>query len=99
MKNNGEVHSAFCPCKGGLDGYCRHVGALLFDINGTVANNNAVTCTSGKCEWKKRSHKNEYVLRLRDLAIIKAEFGKDQKSFSQPCNFEPGPLTRLMHLK
>ncbi|KXJ12152.1 hypothetical protein AC249_AIPGENE28621 [Exaiptasia diaphana] len=93
MKKNGEIHSAFCQCKGGLDGYCRHVAAALFDINGTVANNVTATCTSGKCEWKRRCHKNEYAVRLKDLKFTKAEFGKDEKHFAKPHDFEPGPLS------
>ena len=31
--SSGEVHAGFCPCKGGSDGYCRHVAIVLFDLN------------------------------------------------------------------
>ena len=30
--SSGKVHAAFCPCKGGHDGCCRHVAAVLFDL-------------------------------------------------------------------
>ena len=62
LKSSGEVHEAFCPCKGGSDGCCRHVAAVLFDLQSTVANNLMTTCTSGKCEWKRRSGNNEYAV-------------------------------------
>ena len=60
LNSSGEVHSAFCPCKGGNDGCCRHVAAVLFDLQSTVSNNLMSTCTSGKCEWKRRCGNNEY---------------------------------------
>lgn len=48
LKSSGEVHTAFCPCKGESDGYCTHVAAVLFDLHSTVRNNLMSTCTSGK---------------------------------------------------
>lgn len=48
LKASGEVHSAHCPCKGGSDGCCRHIAAVLFDLQVTISNNMMSTCTSGK---------------------------------------------------
>ena len=90
LKSSGEVHAGFCPCKGGSDGYCRHVAAVLFDLQSTVANNLMTTCTSGKCQWKKRSGNSEYAARLQDLKFVKAEFGKAEKEVVKPYYFEPG---------
>ena len=90
LNSSGEVHSAFCPCKGGSDDCCRHVAAVLFDLQSTVSNNLMSTCTSGKCEWKRRSGNNEYAIPFRDLKIVKAEFGKTEKDPVKPVNFEPG---------
>ena len=80
LNSSGEVHSAFFPCKGGNDGCCRHVAAVLFDLQSTVSNNLMPTCTSGKCEWKRRRGNNEYAIPFRDLKIAKAEFGKTERT-------------------
>ena len=48
------------------------------------------TCTSGKCEWKRRCGNNEYAIPFQDLKIVKAEFGKTEKEPVKPVNFEPG---------
>lgn len=90
LNSSGEVHSAFCPCKGGSDGCCRHVAAVLFDLQSTVSNNLMSTCTSGKCEWKRRCGNNEYAIPFQYLKIVKAEFGKTEKNPVKPVNFEPG---------
>ena len=52
LKASGKVHSAHCPCKGGSEGCCRHIAAVLFDLQVTVSNNMMSTCTSSKCEWR-----------------------------------------------
>ena len=89
LNSSGEDHSAFCPCKGGSDGCCRHVAAVLLDLQSIVSNNLMSTCTSGKCEWKRRCGNNEYAVPFRDLKIVKAEFGKTEKNPVEPVNFEP----------
>lgn len=90
LNSSGEVHSAFCPCKGGSDGCCRHVAAVLFDLESTVSNNLMSTCTSGKREWQRRCGNNEYAIPCQDLKIVKAEFGKTEKDPVKSLNFEPG---------
>ena len=90
LKASGKVHSAHCPCKGGSDGCCRHIAAALFDLQVTVSNNVMSTCTSGKCEWKRRSGNSDYATPLKDLRIMKAEFGKSEKNPIKPHDFDPG---------
>ena len=55
LKSSAEVHAAYCPCKGGSDGACKHVTAALFNLQSTVSNNLTNTCTSEKCLWKCRN--------------------------------------------
>ena len=90
LKASGKVHSAHCPCKGGSDGCCRHIAAVLFDLQVTVSNNMMSTRTSGKCEWKRRSGNSDYATPLKDLRIVKAEFGKSEKNPIKPHDFDPG---------
>lgn len=66
------------------------MAAVLFDLQSTVSNNLMSTCTSGKCEWKRRCGNNEYAIPFQDLKIVKAEFGKTKKDPLKPVNFEPG---------
>lgn len=91
LKASGEVHCAHCPCKGGSDGCCRHIAAVLFDLQVTISNNMMSTCTSGKWEWKRRSGNSDYATPLKDLRIVKAEFGKSEKNPIKPHDFDPGP--------
>ena len=90
---SSKVHAGFCSCKGRCDGCCRHVAAVLFDLQSTVTNNLMSTCASGKCQWKRRSRNNEYTVRLKDLKIVKAEFGKIETDPVKPDNFTPGYLS------
>ena len=85
------LNSAHCPSKGGSDGCCRHVAAVLFDLQVTVSNNLMTTCTSGKCEWKRRRENSEYATPLKDLKIVEAEFGKSDKNPIKPHDFDPVP--------
>ena len=63
---------------------------MLFDLQVTVINNMMSTCTSGKCEWKRRSGNSDYATYLKDLRIVKAEFGKSEKNPIRPHDFDPG---------
>ena len=100
LKCSAEVHAVHCPCKGGSDGACKHVTAALFDLQSTVSNNLANSCTSEKCLWKRRNRKTDYATRLEDLNIVKVEFGKQEKHHLKPCHFDPrSTLTNSRTLK
>jgi len=47
------------------------------------------TCTSSKCEWKRRSGNSDYATPLKDLRIVKAEFSKSEKNPIKPHDFDP----------
>ena len=66
------------------------MAAALFDLQSTGCNNMLTTCTSGKCEWKRQSGNNEYATLLKDLKIVKAEFGKEERESSKPHKFKHG---------
>ena len=42
------------------------------------------------CEWKRRSGNSDYATPLKDLRIVKAEFGKSEKNLIKPHDFHPG---------
>lgn len=76
-----------------LDGGCRHLAAALFDIEATMRQNSAGTCTTGKCLWKKRTRKNEAAIKLKDLHLSKEEYGKEPRHYPSPhyTSFDPRP--------
>ncbi|XP_015770373.1 PREDICTED: uncharacterized protein LOC107348808 [Acropora digitifera] len=100
LKSSAEVHVAYCPCKGGSDGACKHVTAALFDLQSMVSSNLSNTCTSEECLWKRRNRNSDYAIRLEDLNIVKAEFGKEEKLHLKPYHFDPrSTLTNSSTLK
>ena len=71
------------------DGTCRHVAAVLFDIEYTVHVNSQQSSTSKECTWKRRAKPNEKSCSLEELKIAKAEYGKTSKQPLKPTSFDP----------
>ncbi len=58
-----SIYSAFCVCKGGIDGYCRHIVAVLFEFMEYVDDYSKTSVTSGPCLWvRKSTHVQESTL-------------------------------------
>ena len=55
----------------GLDGNCRHIAAVLFDLEHTARVNELKSCTSGQCEWVRRVKPNTNSCPLQDLKLSK----------------------------
>ena len=53
------IFSAFCACKGGSDGGCRHIVACLFEISQYEEEININSVTSGPCQWTKKQRVND----------------------------------------
>lgn len=51
------IHTAFCACKGGSDGVCRHTVATLLEVIEYVEKYTENSVTSSTCQWKKKSDK------------------------------------------
>ena len=68
------------------DGTCRHVTAVLFDIECTVHNISQVSSTSKVCSWKRKGKPNERSCSLEKLNI--AKYGKASKEPVKPTNFD-----------
>ena len=56
--NQPEILNAFCACKGGADGGCRHTVAVLFEIAECVNGGNRHSVTSALCQWKKKGRRD-----------------------------------------
>ena len=72
-----------------LEGTCRHVAAVLFDLEHTARVNDLKSCTSGECQWIKRAKPNANCCLLQNLKLTKLEYGKQEKTCPTVENFEP----------
>lgn len=53
-----SIYSAYCACKGGADGGCRHIVACLFEIaEYSSKNESTVSVTSVPCSWKRKDRR------------------------------------------
>lgn len=52
------IQTAFCACKGGSDGVCRHTVATLLELVEFVEKYAENSVTSSACQWKKKVRQN-----------------------------------------
>ena len=72
-----------------LDGTCRHIAAVLFDLEHTARINDLRSCTSGQCKWIRRAKINTNSSLLEDLKLAKCEYGKQEKVYADINKFDP----------
>ena len=72
-----------------MDGTCRHIAAVLFDLEHTARINDLKSCTSGQCQWVRRAKPNTNSCLLEDLKLTKSEYGKQEKTYSVVTEFDP----------
>ena len=80
----GEVMSAQCTCKAGANGYCKHVGALLYAIlvdseSGLKQIPPNTSCTDKLQQWHKptKQPSNAPVL-FKDILMIRHDYDADK---------------------
>ena len=52
------IKNAFCACKGGSDGACRHTVATLLELAEYADEDIKTSVTSSACQWKKKCRQN-----------------------------------------
>ena len=52
--NRGSVIMAWCACKGGRDGGCKHISAAMYSLEDLLNTKHNDSSTSGSCMWVKR---------------------------------------------
>lgn len=72
-----------------LDGTCRHIAAVLFDLEHTARINDLRSCTLGQCQWIRRAKPNTNLCLLQDLKLAKCEYGKHEKVYADINKFDP----------
>ena len=86
-KNTAKVDGAYCNCKAGANGYCKHVGAVLYTILDFVESGFQEippnkTCTEKPQEWHKprtQTPKNAPV-RFSDILMIHHDYDADKEN-------------------
>ncbi|XP_070186554.1 uncharacterized protein [Littorina saxatilis] len=95
--NRSRIFSAFCSCKGGMDGCCRHILASLYEVINFVEDKQ-VSVTSGACQWVRRSNIDDNAMLITDVETCQnqATIGQDaQPKELRPSeeNYKPIPST------
>ena len=91
-KNTAEVDGAYCNCKAGANGYCKHVGAVLYTILDFVESGFEEippnkSCTEKPQEWHKprRQNPKNTTVYFNDILMIRHDYeaDKNNKTYKQ----------------
>ena len=52
--NRESIIEAFCKCKGGRHGGCKHILAALYSLDDLLNSTGDKSVTSGTCKWVRR---------------------------------------------
>jgi hypothetical protein len=77
--NRGSVIEAFCKCKGGRDGGCKHIAAAMYSLEFLLNTEGKDSVTSGVCLWKRRQRGSIKPCDVKDVNISKCEYGEPSK--------------------
>jgi hypothetical protein len=92
--NKGSVIEAFCKCKGGRDGGCKHLAAAMYSLEELLNSLGEESVTSGPCLWVARPQSNTEPCDVKDLNIIKIKPPPSKKkkrkyTWLQNIDFDP----------
>jgi hypothetical protein len=77
--NRGSVLEAFCKCKGGRDGGCKHIAAAMYSLEFLLNTEGKDSVTSGQCLWKRKKRSSITPCEVKDVNISKCEYGEPSK--------------------
>lgn len=72
--NKGSVLEAFCKCKGGRDGGCKHLAAAMYSLDDLLNSRGDKSVTSGPCQWVRRPISDTGPCEVKDLKIEKGNY-------------------------
>ena len=87
-KNTAEVDGAYCNCKAGANGYCKHVGAVLYSILDFVESGFEEippnkSCTEKPQEWHKPRGQNpdrNTTVYFNEILMIRHDYDADKNN-------------------
>lgn len=71
--NRGSVLMAWCACKGGRDGGCKHISAAMYSLEDLLNTKPNDSSTSGPCLWVKRPTSSTQPCEVKKLVIEKGK--------------------------
>ena len=71
--NRGSVLKARCRCKGGRDGGCKHIAALMYSLEDLLNTCESDSPTSVPCIWTKKPTTDSRPCDVKDLKIKKCD--------------------------
>ena len=93
-----EIKTAFCVCKGGIDGHCRHVSATLYKLS--EYHNPCVektSVTSKLCQWNKPSLlKSTQPATLQELQVGVVPWHAQGVTLQEIQQYKPLPTATLL---
>ena len=90
-ENSDTIYSADCNCKGGNDGYCRHVVATLYELITFLNDKSVTSVTSKTCKWVKRPlpNNNETNIPIEDIGIDLQENNSTTRNYPKKSSYNP----------
>ena len=71
--NRGSVLKARCLCKGGRDGGCKHIAALMYSLEDLLNTRDNDSPTNVPCMWSKKPTTDSRPCDVKDLKIKRCE--------------------------
>ena len=92
--NKGSVIKAFCKCKGGRDGGCKHLAAAMYSLEAELNRLGKESVTSGPCLWVAKPQSNTEPCDVKDLEVVKikppaCKKRKRKYTWLQNIDFDP----------
>ena len=82
--NRRSVLSAYCKCKGGRDGGCKHIAAAMYSLQDMLKTRGEESVTSGLCQWIRKPLANVDPYEVKDLVITKGKVAPIVKAKRRP---------------
>ena len=92
--NRGSVLDAFCKCKGGRDGSCKHIAAAMYSLEELLNQDGNRSVTSGPCMWMPKPQSSSEPCSVEHLVIAKRKPPSSKKrkrtyAWLQNIDFDP----------
>jgi hypothetical protein len=77
--NKGSVIEAYCKCKGGRDGGCKHIASAMYSLEALLNSRGEESVTSRSCQWRPKPQSNSEPCEIKDVLIEKGKPPSDKK--------------------
>ncbi|CAB3994530.1 Hypothetical predicted protein [Paramuricea clavata] len=77
--NKGSAIEAYCKCKGGRDGRCKHIASAMYSLEALLNSRGEESVTSRSCQWRPKPQSNSEPCEIKDV-VIEKESQKEKSS-------------------